>query len=130
MNYFFLAFKNYAVFTGRARRREYWYFVLFYNCIYLVLKLCELYIGSPFSAIQLAFVIISLLPYLAVSVRRMHDVDRSGWYSLIPIYSLILNCTDGTNGPNDYGPDPKNGQGYGADDYERPFDINPPQTNN
>jgi uncharacterized membrane protein YhaH (DUF805 family) len=37
----------------------------------------------------------------------MHDVNKSGWYILIPIYNLILCCTDGTNGPNDYGPDPK-----------------------
>jgi uncharacterized membrane protein YhaH (DUF805 family) len=48
-----------------------------------------------------------LIPSLAVGVRRMHDVNKSGWYVLIPIYNLILACENGTDGPNDYGSDPK-----------------------
>ena len=49
-----------------------------------------------------------LLPSIAVGVRRMHDVGKSGWYILIPIYNFILAVTDGEQGANEYGPDPKN----------------------
>ncbi|RYE89849.1 MAG: DUF805 domain-containing protein [Cytophagaceae bacterium] len=52
-----------------------------------------------------------LLPSLAVSVRRMHDVNKSGWFILIPFYNFILFCTEGTDGPNEYGPDPKDPEG-------------------
>ena len=48
-----------------------------------------------------------LVPSIAVGVRRMHDVGKSGWFLLIPIYNLILACTDGQVGPNEYGADPK-----------------------
>lgn len=56
------------------------------------------------------FVIIHLaliIPSLAVAVRRVHDVGKNGWYILIPIYNLILFCTEGTSGQNEYGEDPK-----------------------
>ena len=48
-----------------------------------------------------------LIPGIAVAVRRMHDVGKSGWYVLIPIYNLVLACTEGTSGDNEYGADPK-----------------------
>ena len=48
-----------------------------------------------------------LIPSLAVAVRRMHDVGKSGWFLLVPIYNLILALTEGTKGENEYGPDPK-----------------------
>jgi uncharacterized membrane protein YhaH (DUF805 family) len=48
-----------------------------------------------------------LVPSIAVGVRRMHDVGKSGWFILIPIYNLILACTEGTQGENEYGADPK-----------------------
>lgn len=48
-----------------------------------------------------------LMPLLGVGIRRMHDLDKSGWFSLIPIYNLVLASTDGTKGPNRFGPDPK-----------------------
>ena len=54
------------------------------------------------------YVMALFIPSLAVGIRRMHDVNKSGWYILIPIYSLILCFTKGTEGPNDYGVDPKN----------------------
>ena len=50
-----------------------------------------------------------IIPYIAVGVRRMHDVGKSGWFMLIPIYNLILFCTEGQKGDNEYGPDPKGG---------------------
>jgi uncharacterized membrane protein YhaH (DUF805 family) len=52
------------------------------------------------------------LPSIAVAVRRMHDTDRSGWYCLIPIYNIVLACTEGTPGVNEYGPDPNHPEIY------------------
>ena len=98
--YFLNAFIKYATFEGRARRKEYWYFVLFSFIINFLLALFFV----PLSLIsQLAL----LLPNIAVSVRRMHDVGKSGWYILIPVYNLILFFTNGDEGQNDYGSDPK-----------------------
>ena len=103
---------NYANFSGRARRQEYWMFFLF-NMIFMyggifVLGLIAALIESPF-IIFLAYIYIFavLVPSIAVGVRRMHDVGKSGWYLLIPIYSFILAVTEGDKGPNQYGPDPK-----------------------
>jgi uncharacterized membrane protein YhaH (DUF805 family) len=56
--------------------------------------------------LNLIYSLAVLVPGIAVGVRRMHDVDKSGWYLLIPIYNLILACTPGTDGTNQYGADP------------------------
>lgn len=111
-NYFVKVLKNYAVFSGRARRSEYWYFALFSTLISIGLSFAELYAEIPFLSTVYAFAV--LVPTIAVGVRRMHDVNKSGWFILIPIYNLILACTDGTPGDNKYGPDPK-GDGVNFD---------------
>lgn len=105
MKYYFNVLKNYATFSGRARRSEYWYFALFNVILSFVLLYVGFSIGFPllYNLYSLAV----LLPALAVGVRRMHDVGKSGWYLLIPIYNLILAFTEGDNGPNEYGNDPK-----------------------
>ena len=122
MNYFLAALKKYAVFSGRARRKEYWYFALFYLIFaFLIGVICGI-VGSM--ALIYVYYLAIIIPFLAVGVRRMHDTGHSGWYLLIPIYSLILACTDGDRGTNEYGPDPKEREIYGADDYQKPFDIN------
>jgi len=121
MNYFFDVLKNYAVFSGRARRAEYWYFTLFSTIISIILGVVDMSANITFLGTIYSLGI--LIPSIAVGVRRMHDVDKSGWFILIPIYNLILACTAGTDGPNEYGPDPKGGVGYGADDYVKPFDA-------
>ena len=97
--------KNYVNFDGRARRSEYWYFVLFNFLISFGLSI----IGNAikFPLIGSIYSIGVLLPSIAVAIRRMHDVGKSGWYILIPIYNLILAFTEGTKGNNEYGPDPK-----------------------
>lgn len=111
MNYYFEAFKKYADFNGRARRKEYWMFMLFH--VIIVYSLLFLMMKFPTAAFAyLAYLIGSLVPAFAVGVRRMHDVGKSGWYILIPIYSLILACTDTEDGPNEYGDNPK----YPADE--------------
>ncbi|MXO06292.1 DUF805 domain-containing protein [Flavobacterium sp. HBTb2-11-1] len=105
-----VVFENYANFSGRARRQEYWMFSLISIVIYIVLSVFGLIpaIGIVFSILNLIFLLGIMIPSIAVGVRRMHDVGKSGWYIIIPVYSLILACTEGEKGPNQYGADPKN----------------------
>lgn len=105
-------FRNYAGFDGRARRSEYWWWVLFTVLVGLGTATLDLFSGVPvFNALtSLAL----FLPSVAIGVRRLHDTDRSGWWWLIifvPIVGFILLlvwfCTDGARGANRYGADPK-----------------------
>jgi uncharacterized membrane protein YhaH (DUF805 family) len=105
MKYYLAVFQNYANFSGRARRSEYWFFALFHMIIYISLLFLGLFVRLPIFALVYAFA--ALVPSIAVAVRRMHDVGKSGWYALIPIYSLILTFTEGDKGDNQYGLDPK-----------------------
>jgi uncharacterized membrane protein YhaH (DUF805 family) len=105
MKWYFKVLSNYANFNGRASRSEYWYFILFTVIISFVLALIDGALGIRFGLYNV-YSLAVLVPSIAVSVRRMHDVDKSGWFSLIPIYNLILACTAGTPGANHYGPDP------------------------
>lgn len=119
MNYYLSVLKNYVTFTGRARRSEYWYFNLF-NLIFLVLaaaldNILNLTISPlPYGVFYCLYGLFIFLPSLSVQVRRLHDVNKSGWFILIglipligAIWLLILYCTEGTEGDNEYGPDPK-----------------------
>jgi len=106
MNYYLKVLQNYAVFEGRARRSEYWYFVLVNVLISFGLGFIGGMLG--FELLSNLYSLAVLVPSIAVGVRRMHDVGKSGWFILIPIYNLILAVTEGDKGPNEYGPDPKN----------------------
>ncbi|MCG8327498.1 MAG: DUF805 domain-containing protein [Chitinophagales bacterium] len=106
MNYYIEVLKKYAVFEGRARRSEYWYFVLFNMIFSFGLGFLDGMMGLEFG-ISSIYSLAVLVPSIAVAVRRMHDVGKSGWFILIPIYNLILAVTEGDHGPNEYGPDPK-----------------------
>ena len=110
MNWFLLALKNYAAFEGRASRKEFWYFVLFFIIIALVAGLIDSIIGMPvLSAITFLGL---LIPSISVSVRRLHDTGRSGWWyllSLVPIVSLVLLvffAMDSKSEENPYGAAP------------------------
>jgi uncharacterized membrane protein YhaH (DUF805 family) len=105
INYYVGVLKKYADFNGRARRSEYWYFALCSFLISIILALIGFYAG--FTLLGNLYSLAVLIPSIAVGVRRMHDVGKSGWYLIIPIYNLVLACTDGQHGPNQYGPDPK-----------------------
>jgi uncharacterized membrane protein YhaH (DUF805 family) len=105
MNYYLAALQNFATFSGRARRSEYWYFQLFNVIITIVLTVIGFFIHFPF--LGNIFSLVMLIPTLAVGVRRMHDVGKSGFFILIPIYSLILALTEGEANENQYGPNPK-----------------------
>ena len=100
-----MVLQNYSAFSGRARRSEYWYFFLFNVIISFVLG----FIGglAKMPLISTIYTLAVLIPSIAVGVRRMHDVGKSGWFLLIPIYNLILACTDSVKGENEYGADPK-----------------------
>ncbi|WP_158847528.1 DUF805 domain-containing protein [Algibacter sp. L1A34] len=103
---------NYANFSGRARRKEYWMFFLLnmifiYALAFISGALVAVTESSAFMIIYAAYAFGVLIPSIAVSVRRMHDVGKSGWYLLIPIYSFILAVTEGDKGSNQYGEDPK-----------------------
>jgi uncharacterized membrane protein YhaH (DUF805 family) len=104
-------FANYANFSGRARRSEYWWFYLFNIIVNAVASVVDGAIGMPILAI-VAFLGL-IIPGIAVSVRRMHDIGKSGWWLfivLIPLVGIILLIywfvQRGTVGPNEYGEDP------------------------
>ncbi len=111
--------RKYAVFSGRARRSEYWYFVLFNVLISMVLSFVDLTIGTATStgSIGLLGGLYSLavfIPSLAVAVRRLHDTGKSGWwvlFGLIPVLGwivlIIFMFIDSQPGDNQYGPNPK-----------------------
>ncbi len=108
-------FQNYVNFTGRASRSEFWFWVLFAVLVSIAATLIDvvLFSDSEMSPVNTLAGVALLLPNLSVSVRRLHDIDRSGWWillGLIPIVGWIIiiiwNCTKGTAGPNRFGPDP------------------------
>lgn len=93
---------NYVGFSGRARRKEFWMFYLVNTIINVGLNIIGgiLHTGSLLGSI---YGIAVLLPTLAVAIRRMHDIDRSGWWILVPFFNIYLFCLDGTQGANRFG---------------------------
>lgn len=107
-------FRNYATFSGRAVRSEFWYWYLFVAIILAVFGGIDqrLYPGlsmGPFTLVNMAVVLALILPSLAVSVRRLHDIDRTGWWILISVTvigTIVLiywACLRGAPGPNRFG---------------------------
>lgn len=118
--YFTEVLKKYTVFTGRARRAEYWWFTLFSTLITYGLMFVGLFVlDIPWLGNLWSFG--ALLPSLGVAIRRLHDVNKSGWFILIPIYNLILLVTPGTVGPNEYGPDPKGAENAFSDSSQEVY---------
>ena len=102
--------KKYNDFNGRARRSEYWYFFLINMLVTQAVNFTNILLFDGLAVIgwiTMLFNLAILVPSVAVAIRRMHDVGKSGWYALIPFYNLILACTEGTHGVNEYGNDPK-----------------------
>jgi uncharacterized membrane protein YhaH (DUF805 family) len=122
MDWYLKVLKNYVGFSGRARRKEYWMFVLF-NILFAVAAMVldnvlglaseKLHYGPIYGLYALAV----FLPGLAAGVRRLHDTDRSGWWlllCLVPLVGLVVIvflALEGTPGGNRFGPDPKAGEG-------------------
>ncbi|QDT67034.1 DUF805 domain-containing protein [Calycomorphotria hydatis] len=117
MNYYLDVWKKYAKFDGRARGKEYWYFVLFNILISFVLGLIDGAImeatDAPVGVLGLLYMLAALIPGIAVTIRRLHDTGRSGFWILIsfiplvgPLILLIFLAGSTQPGPNEYGPDP------------------------
>ncbi|MFM4966543.1 DUF805 domain-containing protein [Aeromonas veronii] len=114
MNWYISVLKQYAVFSGRARRTEYWMFVLCNVIVMLLLGMVDKLIGGDNEMISSIYSLAVLLPSLAVAARRLHDTDRSAWWlllglipiigTLVLIYFMVCN---GQQGPNRFGDDPK-----------------------
>jgi uncharacterized membrane protein YhaH (DUF805 family) len=115
---------NYANFQGRARRQEYWMYALINLMIVLVLGIFDtLLFSSGNNFISGIYSLAVLVPGIAVSVRRLHDTDRSGWWLLlvlIPIIGiiilLVLMCIEGNSASNRFGTNPKAGITLNSDD--------------
>lgn len=119
MNWYLEVLKKYAVFSGRARRAEYWWFALFNLLASIALGIVDGLTGmfNPEAGIGLLgglYTLAVLLPSLAVLVRRLHDTNRSGWWVLIALIPLIgaivllvFVLLDSQSGENQYGPNPK-----------------------
>ncbi len=106
---------KYASFSGRARRSEFWWFYLFTFVVIIAGVVLDAVLGT--SGIFYGVTVLALiLPNIAIAVRRLHDIDKSGWSYLlyfIPlagfIIMIVFSCKEGTRGPNRYGADPKGG---------------------
>lgn len=116
MEWYFEVLKKYADFNGRARRTEYWTFALVNLIIGSILGTLSAIplLGLIFKMLSGIFSLLILIPSLAVSVRRLHDIDKTGWFLLLclipiagPIILLVFFCTDSNPGPNAYGESPK-----------------------
>ncbi|MDX6263155.1 MAG: hypothetical protein QOH84_4843 [Kribbellaceae bacterium] len=118
--------KKYVVFSGRARRKEFWMFTLISVIISIVLSIIDRILGTSYGynnsngVLQSIYGLLVLLPSIAVSIRRLHDTGRSGWWyliNLVPcvgwIVFLVFAIQEGNAGDNEYGPDPKAAERFG-----------------
>jgi uncharacterized membrane protein YhaH (DUF805 family) len=104
-------FSNYVNFRNRASRSEYWFWILFYLLGAIVTGIIDFVLDVQLTSGL--FGLVMVVPNISVAVRRLHDLDRTGWWYLlvfIPLIGwiilLIWFCTKGTEGPNRFGPDP------------------------
>lgn len=117
MHWYLEALRKYAVFSGRSRRKEYWFFTLFNFLAAVGLSMVDLMrsgVAADFSLLASIYSLVVLLPSLAVTVRRLHDVGRSGWWILIAfvpllgfLVLLVFLLQDSQPHANEYGPSPK-----------------------
>ena len=120
MNWYLKVLKQYTDFSGRARRKEYWMFILFNMIFAFCAAIIDNILGlkfnqdTPYGFLYLVYGLFTFLPGLAVLVRRLHDVGKSGWWyfiAFIPIlgaiWLLVLLATDSNPGSNEYGANPK-----------------------
>lgn len=118
MEHFVGAYKKYADFTGRARRKEYWMFYLFYVLAFIPLTIVDAVLGMYNADARIGllgglFALASFVPSIAITARRLHDTNRSGWWQLIllihfigPIVLLVFLVLRGDIGDNRFGNDP------------------------
>jgi uncharacterized membrane protein YhaH (DUF805 family) len=116
MEWYFSVLKQYVVFEGRARRKEYWMFSLFNFVIVIAIGIIESVIGTG-GVIYSLYLLLILIPSIAVTIRRLHDTGRSGWWLLVAfiplvgsIILLVFLVLDSETGNNHYGANPKAGE--------------------
>jgi uncharacterized membrane protein YhaH (DUF805 family) len=133
MNWYLEVLKKYRVFSGRANRKEYWmfflvhYIVLYFSAIFIALIAAIFWVtiggsfgitvntsdsfagafDNVFTAIFSILIYIHTISTISVGVRRMHDTDHSGWWLLFPIVNLVFAVSEGTQGDNRFGADPR-----------------------
>jgi uncharacterized membrane protein YhaH (DUF805 family) len=114
MSWFVKCLQNYVTFSGRARRKEFWMFYLFYTIFGLVICFIQGLAGMEDPMLLGIYVLAMCLPAISVLVRRLHDIDKSGWWvwiAYVPVVGgiilLVFECMEGTKGTNRFGPDPK-----------------------
>ncbi len=111
MEHFLDAFKKYADFSGRATRKQYWMFVLFYMIIYIALGVIDVLLQT--FVLGLIFSLALFIPSISIAARRLHDTGRTGWWQLIylvPLIGLIVMIVflvQDSHDENQYGPNPK-----------------------
>ena len=117
MKYFILGLKNWNKFKGRANRSEFWYFTLFYFIFLTITYFIDVsFLGwdpmdpTSIGVLSTAYYLVTLIPSFSVTIRRLHDINKSGWnllWLLIPlfgaVYIIILNILKSTDGDNKYG---------------------------
>jgi uncharacterized membrane protein YhaH (DUF805 family) len=112
MQWYLKVLKNYFGFDGRARRMEYWMFILINLLVSIAIAVVEGMLGSP-GVVYGLYSLAVLIPTIAVGIRRLHDTGRSGWWLLlmiVPLVNLVLLvffCLDSEEGDNAWGPNPK-----------------------
>ena len=107
--------KKYAVFSGRAQRKEYWFFILFYLIFTIAVAIVDVVLGTEsIGLLSILYAVAMIVPSLAVTVRRLHDIGRSGWWILIAFIPIIggivlfvFAVLDSQEGENRFGPNPK-----------------------
>lgn len=146
MEWYLKCLRQYADFSGRARRKEYWMFILFNAIISFVLGFIDELLGL--NLLSYIYALVIFIPSLAVSVRRLHDIGRCGWWYLLPmvpfiglsallafgsftssaaiilglaalgtgILMLVWFCTDSEGGSNKWGPNPKEEEGMNIEE--------------
>jgi uncharacterized membrane protein YhaH (DUF805 family) len=114
MKYYLEALKKYAVFDGRASMAEYWYFVLFNILVSIAVGIVAAILQDKSDAISRLYSLVLIVPSIAIAVRRLHDIGKSGWWwfiCFIPIvgwiWIIILLTTESNHGKNKYGPHPR-----------------------
>jgi len=119
MQWYLMVLKRYAEFSGRSRRKEYWYFTLISLVIGIILAIISvsfdlMFMNGQYGILDSAYQLAVLIPSIAVSVRRLHDTSHNGWWLLLAfvpvvgwIWLIVLMATDGISGENAHGANPK-----------------------
>jgi len=119
MNWYIEVLKKYTEFSGRARRKEYWYFALINIIVTIILTMVDSAMGTlneltGYGVLNTVYSLAVLLPAIGVGIRRLHDIGKSGWWLLIgfiplvgAIVLIIFFVKDSQPGENLYGPNPK-----------------------